>query len=157
MTQIPDRKWWPEHMLDESMPPGKTDPSEWLAFEGPRILFGRLTSEAGDPGEVVAVGDEVTLAYADDLGIRPVTFHADGTFTVEGGEPEGWNRIWDEDEHEDVGDDLATHARNLREWENLPYTQELRFLKWGEAKFLVGIDDGRPVLHMRDIDPAEGL
>ena len=61
-----DRKWWPEDLVDEVMPPGRASPADWLHVDGDTVVI----RNDRDPEwtRTIRPGDVVDFTYCDHLG-----------------------------------------------------------------------------------------
>lgn len=145
----PGREWWPELLLDEVMPPGRSDPSAWIiGAEGDLYLIS--DGDAYDPEEkegVLAharIGDRLDFYSCDRLGDVEVTFNADGTFTPHGSIPDhNWCRIaYDQDT---MVDGLEELAKNAGDFAQRPFTETVQFARWsGRLPHELALVDGKP-------------
>ena len=86
-----DRKWWPEHVLDEVLPAGRDSPTAWLSMKGQAIEM-RDDDMPEWTGHVTA-GEIVDFHYCDDCGRAVVQFRRDGTYRARSPIPGGWSHL----------------------------------------------------------------
>ncbi|MCL8385507.1 hypothetical protein [Xanthobacter aminoxidans] len=147
--QAEPRRWWPDFMCDETMPPAKASPAEWLEMDAGAIILGRLIEEDDGfrfSGETVAPGQVVEMHYCDYLGALDVALAEDGSFTVQGVPPEGFTQCWNRDEPESCGDNLLEMIARERDLDTSARTIEAGFVRWGADFFVVTLKDGVPGL-----------
>lgn len=150
--QAEPRRWWPEFMCDEVMPPGRVDPAEWLEIGTAAVgyvVVGRTVD--GDDGfefdgEVVQPGQVVEMHYCDFLGALDVALAEDGTFTAQGVPPEGFTQCWNRDEWESSGDNLLELIAAEREADPSARVIDVGFVRGGVEYFAVTLTDGAPGL-----------
>jgi hypothetical protein len=134
-----ERKWWPCDLLDEGMPPGRAQPSDWI--KGPagdvyEVANGNEDDDARERGDVlcrVKPGDTLAFCYRDDLGEVPVSFHADGTFTPRGPVPAGFNWCWMPYDPDTISETLEALAELLKD-AGEPGLVEVGFAFWSEHR-----------------------
>jgi hypothetical protein len=81
------RKWLPHIYVDESSPPGRDTPSDWIAPDTaglPRLAPADDDhTDADDPPVPLSDGDIVPFAWIETYGHAKFELHEDGTFTCD--------------------------------------------------------------------------
>ncbi|MFG1414014.1 hypothetical protein V5G24_23215 [Xanthobacter sp. VTT E-85241] len=159
----PARTWWPEFLVDESMPAGKAHPTEWIAgalVDGDGVwgfmvggAVSKVTSpDDDDPADVYAVpvllDERVDFTWSEPRGRREVTIYPDGTYRVEGVPPADFTNCWELGEPESCADTLEAFVREFASpWGGLdkPEVITVHFIKWGgDEPFRLQLVDGAP-------------
>lgn len=77
------RKWWPACVIDETLPPGRERPEDWLAPDAAGVTT-ILWDDASDSIAVTfAPGDTVSFMWWEDRGSVQVTVKPDGSWNLE--------------------------------------------------------------------------
>jgi hypothetical protein len=108
------RKWWPQEVCDEVMPPGLDSPDQFIVA-GDTYTW-RLDYPAGMPGvddgerglfrQPLKDGDIVKFVCCDDLGSVELTIRPDRTFDVAGVVPAYATHFWFAGDVGSLGGDL---------------------------------------------------
>lgn len=157
----PARTWWPEFLMDESMPAGKAHPTEWILWNGSAEAGNALAFMVGKPAAADDDDDGYPVAWAiafaldacvdftwsEPRGHREVTVYPDGTYRVEGEEPSDFTNCWELGEPESCADTLDAFAREFASNASLsgaPEVITVHFIKWGDEPFRLQLVDGAP-------------
>lgn len=119
------RTWIPEDYLDEEVPPGRPDPTDWIKGAAADGAF-EIAPAYDFDDEVTAIrvrpGDVKSFYWCDPLGSLDVKVRRDGTFEVLGAVPPEATNFWCR-ETGVLGDDPADFAK-----------QSVDYLDDGEAE-----------------------
>ncbi|WP_424363567.1 hypothetical protein [Methylocystis parvus] len=120
------QKWWPEHFLDEVMPPGRDHPTAWIETIGGRACIAAPDDDR-EPRELKD-GDLVRFQRCDDYGVIDLHLRPDG-YSLSQDPPkeaeqccvlDGWNV-------ETVAIDVAEMVESLRDAGADPETYRAAF------------------------------
>ncbi|MCA0027382.1 MULTISPECIES: hypothetical protein [unclassified Mesorhizobium] len=77
------RKWWPAAMFDESMPPGRADPQDWLKPDASGTTMVRDNDEPeGRALAVILPGAIAEFVWHEQRGSVEITLMPDGTWLL---------------------------------------------------------------------------
>lgn len=131
------RTWLPAYYLDEVVPPGKADPSDWIDRETePRYfaMHNGFESEAGKQ-KIVAAGELVEFYCCDDYGSVLVTIERSGAFQAQGPIPTEATHFWDGDP-DTLGSSMQEFADNwaaMMDSDESSATVEVRMAAWSDG------------------------
>lgn len=83
-----ERKWWPQSMLDESMPPSRQNPTDWIIARADDgwIVAGWEEHEGnenfGSGRETVRAGETMAFAWCEDRGTAEILIKEDGSYEI---------------------------------------------------------------------------
>ncbi len=145
----PARLWWPSAYMDEIIPQGEFTPDDWILCgskeEGCALLAPRDRQEARDYGCItVADGEDAGFSWREPRGRAQMLIYPDATWHVEGGAPEDWTHVHDEDDLLCMDETLDGFARSYCDMipfrgGDEPHGITVMFMKWGEARFRMAI------------------
>lgn len=88
MSALPEfvhtRRWWPADLMDETMPPGQSQPQGWLKPEADGVT--RVRDNLDDDKKVILEikpGEVVAFCWHEDRGEVEVTMLPDGTWKLD--------------------------------------------------------------------------
>ncbi|GGF56416.1 hypothetical protein GCM10007301_15090 [Azorhizobium oxalatiphilum] len=151
MTDTPKIQWWPDSLVDEIVPPGHTDPAQWITRADDGAF--RCGVLKGDPyfsdqeGQIVTDGDQIKFQRMTHLGVDNIILYPDGRFEPDDVQPTGANNVWERGDIETVADTMANFADGMREFaqpDGTPF--EVEFARWDDHLFTLRIVDGQPRL-----------
>ena len=143
-----DRKWWPEDLIDEVIPPGRNSPSDWLRLADGAVVI----RDDDDPDSswqlTVSSGDVVDFTYCDQCGRAVVAFRRDGTYEARSPIPVDWSHLWPigwtDPEMMAVG--LTELAGLLHDMVDDTDEFEVAFCFWSDAQpHRIDVVDGKPI------------
>lgn len=95
-----DLEWYPAELVDESCPPAKRSPTEFVFFDGENWQLGYAPDDksvSDDDREVcnriIKPGNVVEFMTCDRLGDLDATFKRDGAMTFKGTVPGNYNVV----------------------------------------------------------------
>lgn len=149
------RTWLPEDYLDESVPPGRSDPTEWIKGPGEGATF--LLDEAFGGDEetkpiVMNIGDVKSFYWRDPYDSIEIRVRRDGTFELLGAVPPEASNFWCV-ETQVLGDDPADFAHQSRDYiEDGKDEQvfEMEMSAWSNAGIAhqLVLEGGKPIFKM---------
>ena len=132
------RTWLPEDYLDETVPPGRSDPTDWIKGPGQDGTFEMAPAFGNDDeGQPIKMkpGDIKSFYWCDPLGCVNVKVRRDGTFEVLGDVPPEATNLWCS-ETGVLGDDPADFAKQSLEYIDDGKTEqvfEMDMAAWANA------------------------
>jgi hypothetical protein len=139
------RQWWPADWADETMPPARAEPDEFLINANGHFWLGYAAAAADATDQekrffsvAVAVGDIVEFLCCDDLGAVAITINPDGSYQVHGVVPPECTHFWlggDSDTLMHTLDDfVAAHVRSESDGGSFqkPAEETLRLARWSD-------------------------
>lgn len=83
-TFRPSRKWWPAALFDESMPPGRAEPQDWLKPDQAGATYIRNEDDL-EGGFVVTIlpGEIAEFVWHEERGSVEITLMPDGTWSLD--------------------------------------------------------------------------
>lgn len=163
-----ERQWYPADWVDETCPPAKSAPENFIIADAAMPTGYRLGYEDDDDGlfgderevfsEVLAIGDIVTFMCCDSFDDIDLVIYRDGACQARGSIPRGHNWVTihgDMDTLRDSFDETLTairdpasdlHAYVFDEDPADPQTITLSFARWSDRlphQFV--IEDGKPM------------
>jgi hypothetical protein len=144
----PARQWWPDEYLDEIMPAGTFEPSDWiLGGAGDTWLIGPadLEDRKNWPCLVLRAGDEIAFSWKEGRGENTMLVYPNRTFELAQSEPADWSIVYGADDFENSGDSLQAFADDNAEMAELregdePLRIEIAFARCGETRFRLEVE-----------------
>ncbi len=150
------RSWIPAAYLDEIVPPGRPDPSDWIGPEdgaGAFVLYPAFKHDASAIVVKATPGDVVGFYWCDDHGEVLVRIERSGAFKADGAIPPEATHFW-------AGGDPDTLASTMEEFaEQMSMTfdadeggasVEVRMATWAEkpVQFRLSVEAAGPKFNM---------
>jgi hypothetical protein len=133
-----ERKWWPSELLDESMPAGRTSPTEWIIGRadkpGSSIVAGwsgEVAAADSDPGrQIVAENEVIDFSWCEDRGEIDIVVEGDGSYEIVPGQPDlldpdrpsrlaavpaDATHFWERGDSDTIADSMAQFANDRAE------------------------------------------
>ena len=130
-----ERTYWPEFLVDEIMPDGHDSPNDWIGNPPNIDADGCLIVGTDHLTRSVAVGDVLNFCWCEPRGMLvPVTFFADGSYEVTGGEPDDYMTCWAPADIDSISNTLKDLAEYIVDVEDLQLGDDVEhpvtFSKW---------------------------
>ncbi|ULK98871.1 hypothetical protein [Bradyrhizobium sp. I71] len=162
-----DREWYPVDWVDETCPPAKASPADFIiqidgGFQLGYVAAGDAATEnfsahyADLYNRPLSIGEVVEFISCDRLGDVDVTLRRDGTYELHGMLPRVYNALIVDGDIDTLCDSFEELTRRIqcREWDELGTliltdVEERRvtmtFANWSDpAPYLFEVVDGKP-------------
>lgn len=144
------KEWWPDHLVDEMMPPGKADPALWLATLDSALVMVPGDDDFERAAVPVTLGEVLEFTAVERLGRIDINIHPGAGYSIVAGGtvPDGYTQvheIGDPFMSAETLDDLVACLRDYMD-EGEPGAATVVFSRWSDHRFRADIEDGRPVI-----------
>lgn len=77
------RRWWPACLVDETMPPGRERPEDWLSPDAAGVTTVHWDEERTSVAGTIAPGETVSFMWWEERGSVTITVMPDGSWNLE--------------------------------------------------------------------------